>query len=142
MASHDEACRPSTALPLTEPLAGSCAAEHVTELDVRALVESFYETVRVDDLLGPIFARHVADWSLHLPKMHDFWSTVALRTGRYAGRPIEAHERLPGLTQAHFDRWLALWEQAVGRVIAPQGRMVFLVAARRMAAAMSARLVA
>lgn len=142
MTSHEESRRPPTPLPLTEPLAGSRTAEHVAEPDIRALVDSFYEMVRVDDLLGPIFARHVADWSLHLPKMHDFWSTVVLRTGRYAGRPIEAHERLPGLTHAHFDRWLSLWERTVVLVIAPQARAAFIVAARRMAASMSARLVA
>ena len=142
MTPQEEQRRLLTRLPLTESFAETRVAEHVSEPDIRALVDRFYETVRVDDLLGPIFARHVADWSRHLPKMSDFWSTVVLRTGRYAGRPLEAHEALPGLTQAHFERWLALWERTVAEKIASQGQWAFIIAARRMAASMSARLVA
>lgn len=112
-----------------------------SEADIRRLVDAFYETVRGDDLIGPIFQRHVADWSLHLPKMYDFWSTVVLRTGRYAGRPIEVHERLPELTTAHFARWLSLWEQTVVTVIQPAVRAPFIDAARRMALSMSSRLI-
>lgn len=138
---------PARALPLTEP-GGSGGADvaagaAVSEADIRALVDSFYDAVRRDDLLGPVFARHVKDWSLHLPKMHDFWSTVVRRTGRYAGRPFEAHQPIPGLTPAHFDRWLMLWEATVSRVLASSGvaaREAFIVAARRMAASMSVRL--
>jgi hemoglobin len=89
---------------------------------IRTLVDTFYEGVRDDPMLGPIFARHVADWSLHLPKMYDFWSTVVLRTGRYAGRPLDAHQRLPGLTAAHFARWLDLWRHTVARVVPEAAR--------------------
>ena len=66
MTQQGESRRPSTTLPLTETIAGSRVAEHVSEPDIRALIDRFYETVRVDDLLGPIFARHVGDWSRHL----------------------------------------------------------------------------
>ena len=92
--------------------------------------------------LGPIFDRHVKDWSLHLPKMYDFWSTVVLRTGRYAGRPIEAHERIPGLTAAHFQRWIALWTRTVQRVVPISAQDLFIVSAQRMARSMSDRLIA
>lgn len=131
-------------LPLTEP-GGTSAAPNdaISESEIRVLVDSFYDAVRQDDLLGPVFAQHVQDWSLHLPKMYDFWSTVVRRTGRYAGRPFEAHQAIPGLTSAHFDRWLALWEATVSRVFAfprAHAREAFVVAARRMAASMSARL--
>ncbi len=129
-------------LPLTESHAGSPNKEIVSESDIRALVDSFYETVQRDDLLGPIFARHVTDWSLHLPKMYDFWSTVILYTGRYAGRPLETHERLPGLNQDHFDHWVSLWERTVSVVIAPATQSLFTLSARRMAASMSSRLIA
>lgn len=127
-------------LPLTERTAASSCRESVTEADVRVLVGSFYESVRDDALLGPIFDRRVSDWSAHLPKMCDFWCTVVLREPRYAGRPLEAHQRIPGLDQSHFDRWLLLWDAAVGRVIAPPAREAFVVAARRMAASMGSRL--
>lgn len=142
MTPNEQPRRSSTPLPLTESFAGSSVEGCVTEADIRRLVDSFYETVRADELLGPIFARHVADWSRHLPKMYDFWSTVVLHTGRYAGRPIEAHEVLPGLTQAHFNRWVSLWERTVKSTIAPAGQAPFVLAAKRMAASMAARLVA
>jgi hemoglobin len=129
-------------LPLTEPLARSSVAGLVAESDIKTLVDTFYETVRGDNMLGPIFTEHVADWSLHLPKMYAFWSTVVLRTGKYSGRPIEAHRPLPGLTHAHFARWIELWEQTVGRVIHPDAQQAFVQSAQRMAASLSARLVA
>jgi hemoglobin len=44
--------------------------------------------------------------------MIDFWSSVALQTGRYAGQPHVMHRNL-GLEPAHFERWLALFRNAV-----------------------------
>lgn len=127
-------------LPLTESNAAASAPVRVSDEDVRRLVDSFYARVREDDLLGPIFAREVGDWSLHLPKMVDFWSTVILHSGRYSGRPIEAHLRLEDLTPAHFERWLRLWESTVPTEIPAPGRDAFVLAARRMAASMQARI--
>ncbi len=129
-------------LPMTESLAGLSVGGVVSEGDIRTLVDTFYDTIRADDLLGPIFEKHVRDWSLHLPKMYNFWSAVALRTGRYAGRPLEAHESIPSLTQAHFDRWIFLWESTVTEVIHPDARKAFVLSARRMAASLAARLIA
>lgn len=129
-------------LSLTEP-ASAPGVGAVTEADIRELVDSFYRVVRDDAVLGPIFDRHIKDWSLHLPRMYDFWSTVVLRTGRYAGRPIEAHAMIPDLTLAHFERWLSLWEATVTRVLAvytPPAREAFIASAQRMAASMAGRL--
>jgi hemoglobin len=134
---RDDASHP---LPLTEAPARSIIEGAVSEADIRALVDAFYATVRDDDLLGKVFDHHVEDWSVHLPKMYDFWSTVALHSGRYSGRPLETHARLPELSRAHFARWLALWELTVDRTIAAPARGVFVIAAQRMAASMSSRL--
>lgn len=129
-------------LPLTEAVNPPAAGQLVSESLIRDLVDAFYQAIRSDDLLGPIFDRHVKDWSLHLPKMYDFWSTVVLRTGRYAGRPIEVHERIPGLTAAHFHRWIALWTRTVQRVMPFPAQDLFIVSAQRMAQSMSVRLIA
>lgn len=129
-------------LPLTEP-AATTPGGAVSEAEIRVLVDAFYDSVRQDDLLGPVFARQVKDWSLHLPKMYDFWSTVVLRTGRYSGRPFEVHQAIPGLSTEHFDRWLMLWDATVNRVLAPPrvpARNAFVGAAQRMAGSMSSRL--
>ncbi len=127
-------------LPLTERALTSPRAEVVSEADIRRLVDAFYDTVRDDDLIGPIFERRVANWSHHLPKMYDFWSTVVLHSARYSGRPIEVHRVIAGLSPAHFERWLSLWEATVARVIDRPARDAFVQAARRMASSMSTRL--
>ncbi|MFP7674472.1 group III truncated hemoglobin, partial [Marivita sp. S0852] len=71
------------------------------------LVHRFYAKVRKDALLGPIFADRITDWGPHLDRMVDFWSSVALMTGRYHGAPVPKHTSLP-ITSSHFNRWLAL----------------------------------
>jgi len=128
-------------LPLTEPVRADVPGLAIGESMIRSLVDAFYETIRADDLLGPIFARYIVDWSAHLPKMYDFWSTVVLRTGRYAGRPLEVHQRLPGLTPLHFDRWITLWKQTVARTVPPAAQNAFVIPAERMALSMSAALI-
>jgi hemoglobin len=72
------------------------------------LVHAFYDRVRVDAVLGPIFAARIADWEPHLARMCAFWSSVTLMTGRYHGRPMQAHAPLP-IDAGHFERWLGLF---------------------------------
>lgn len=78
--------------------------------EVCKLVDAFYDKVRADSLLAPLFA-HV-NWTAHLPVMYSFWSTVLLGEGSYAGNPISKHLNL-SLEQGHFKRWLFLFFQAV-----------------------------
>ena len=59
------------------------------------LVHGFYDRVRRDPLLGPIFAERITDWTPHLDQMVEFWSSVALMTGRYHGAPMPKHLPLP-----------------------------------------------
>src|SRR5690606_30007287 len=83
------------ALPLTERpmrVTRPVARPAVSEETIGALVDASYNLVRDDALLGPIFARHVTNWPRHLATMRDFWSTVILHSGRYAGRPFEVHQ--------------------------------------------------
>jgi len=89
--------------------------------DVRLLVDSFYDRVRKDDVLGPVFNTIISDWSHHLPILYRFWETILLGTGGYAGQVIAKHisvnQRLP-LGEAHFGRWIQLWEETVTRLFA------------------------
>ncbi len=127
-------------LPLGEPMAASDLSAVVSEADIRRLVDAFYETIRADGVLGPVFEAHVDDWDAHLPKMYDFWSSVVLRTGRYAGRPFVAHAQIPDLAPEQFQHWLGLWDEAVRAVIHADAHFAFNVAAQRMAASMASRL--
>ena len=87
------------------------SAELCTEEEIVALVHRFYDTVRLDELLGPLFGRHVKDWDKHLPTMVDFWSSALRGTARFRGFPMSKHAGLPGLTVELFQRWLLLFRQ-------------------------------
>lgn len=97
------------------------------------LVYGFYDRVRADGLLGPVFAERISDWGPHLEKMVDFWSSVALMTGRYHGAPMPKHLPLP-VEGEHFNRWLALFRQTAQEVCPPAGADWVIERAERIAA--------
>lgn len=85
--------------------------------DIVCLVNRFYDRVRADPILGPIFndiAR--VHWETHLPKMYDFWDTMLFRAGNFRGNPLAAHARLipqADMSKATFDQWLKLFTETV-----------------------------
>jgi hemoglobin len=90
--------------------------------NIERLVDAFYERVRTDDLLGPIFddvAR--VDWAAHLPRMYAFWNAVLFGEMGFKGNPLAAHralaQRTP-LTAREFDRWIALFHETVDSLFA------------------------
>ena len=99
---------------------------------LRDLVHGFYAKVRTDAVLGPIFAERIDDWGPHLDRMVDFWSSVALMTGRYHGAPVPAHTSLP-VTSSHFDHWLALFRETAHDVCTPKGAAHVITRAERIA---------
>ncbi|MDN2567638.1 group III truncated hemoglobin [Aquibium sp. A9E412] len=99
---------------------------------IRRLVHGFYARVREDALLAPVFAAHITDWEPHLERMCAFWSSVALLTGRYHGRPMQKHLPLP-VDAAHFDRWLQLFEESAHALCPPAAAEHFIERARRIA---------
>jgi hemoglobin len=107
----------------------------ITEAMIERLVHGFYAKVRTDALLAPVFEARIRDWEPHLAQMCAFWSSVALMSGRYHGTPMVKH--LPLLVDAaHFDRWLALFEQAAREICPPQAAAHFVERARRIAASL------
>lgn len=96
------------------------------------LVHRFYDKVRVDPMLAPIFAARIADWEPHLKRMVAFWSSVALMTGRYHGAPVPAHASLP-VNGAHFEQWLALFRQTAKKTCTPAGAIHVIERAERIA---------
>ena len=100
------------------------------EAAIARLVHAFYARARADRLLGPVFEATVHDWPAHLDTLVRFWSSVLLRTARYRGNPMAAHRPL-GLGEAHFARWLALWDATARALLTPeQARHVFQTAQR------------
>lgn len=112
-------------------------AAGITETLIRAVVDDFYRRAREDDLLGPVFEARISDWDFHLARMADFWSAALLRTGRYSGHPVVVHSTIDGLSLAHFDRWVELFEVTVRDLCPPAPAEAFLSRARRMRTAMT-----
>lgn len=77
---------------------------------IALLVDRFYDKVRVDPLLGPVFNAAVHDWDEHKRTLTSFWSSVALRANSYRGNPMAVHRMQPSIRAEHFERWLALWQ--------------------------------
>ena len=71
----------------------------VDAIYVDHFVEAFYAKVRVDDLLGPIFAARIDDWPAHLARMKAFWRSVLHNSGEFSGNPMLKH--LAILVQHH-----------------------------------------
>jgi hemoglobin len=82
----------------------------VTRTHVEELVNSFYDKVKRDDLLAPVFAQ--VNWPQHLPVMYNFWSSVLLGGQSYQGNPFARHVHLQ-INRQHFNRWLALFNETV-----------------------------
>ncbi|GAB3350662.1 hypothetical protein GCM10027566_08250 [Arachidicoccus ginsenosidivorans] len=81
--------------------------------DCKTLVDNFYDKVRKDPLIGPIFDRVIKDrWPEHLEKMYRFWQTVLLEDHTYFGSPFPPHANLP-VEWTHFEKWLALFNQTI-----------------------------
>lgn len=90
--------------------------------DIAQLVNTFYGQVRADELLGPIFNTVVGDhWDEHLPKMYSFWGMSLFGEGGYRGHTVQKHVELDKtfhLEEAHFNRWISLWEATVNSLYA------------------------
>ncbi len=81
--------------------------------DIKLLIDTFYNQVRADELIGYIFndISHI-DWPKHLPVMYDFWEAMLLHNPVYRGQVIPAHialDKKTPLNQAHFTRWRELF---------------------------------
>ena len=81
--------------------------------DIKLLVNGFYDSVRKDELLSPIFNKIIVDkWPEHLEKMYRFWQSILLEEYTYSGNPFLAHANL-GISEIHFKRWLSLFYETL-----------------------------
>ncbi len=85
--------------------------------DIELLVNSFYDKVRKDELIGFIFNDIIGDdWSKHLPIMYSFWETVLFAKAGYQGNPVKKHVEIDKkikLQKPHYDKWLQLWTETI-----------------------------
>lgn len=85
--------------------------------DIQLLVDSFYQKVKLDPVIGFIFTEVVPiSWEEHMPVMYAFWGSILLGTSTYQANPMAKHLALDQkvtLTPEHFERWLRLWKSTV-----------------------------
>lgn len=122
----------SYSVPSQGPGGSVISRNGIDEALIRRVVHAFYDRVRVDEVLGPVFAAKITDWDAHLERMCAFWSSLALTSGRYHGSPMDAHAPLP-VDAVHFDRWLGLFEETAQAVCTPDAAVYFMDRARRVA---------
>lgn len=119
-----------------QPLPGSRSpAQDISEASIVRLVDAFYAKVRRDPVLAPVFERAIEAerWPEHLRKMYDFWSSVMRTSGRYKGNPLAVHAALPDIEPEMFERWLALFGETAGELLAAPVAAVFRLKAQRIA---------
>ncbi len=82
--------------------------------DIKLLVDTFYEKIRVHEVLGPIFNGIITDWESHLVLLTDFWETQLFLKRKYYGNPVTVHQEVDDkmnhtITSEHFGLWLNDW---------------------------------
>lgn len=85
--------------------------------DIELLVNTFYEKVRENKVLGYIF-NDVAkiNWESHLPKMYSFWASILLGEHSFSGNPMQKHialSKITEMTDKEFSEWLYLFIETV-----------------------------
>lgn len=88
--------------------------------DIFLLVNTFYQQIKKDDLLGPVFNRMIAteEWPVHIEKLTDFWETNLFGIPKFKGSPTQKHIQTDAtfdhnIQQKHFDQWLLLWGKTI-----------------------------
>ena len=107
----------------------------IDEAYIACLVDTFYQRVRADPTLGPIFDGVIQDrWDHHLPRMKEFWASVALHAGTYSGQPVPAHVKLTHVQRSDFQLWLKLFRETLEQT-APTPEVIdyFMERAQRIA---------
>lgn len=85
--------------------------------DVRLMVDSFYDKVKRDEVIG-FFFNEIArvNWDTHLNKMYAFWGNILLGTNEYNGAPFPPHYKLHQqvrMEKHHFRHWVDLFVTTV-----------------------------
>ncbi len=88
-----------------------------TRNDIEMLINTFYEKIKFDEMLGPVFTLKIpVNWHTHLLAMYQFWENTIFFTGGYIGNPMLVHKNLHkkiGLDMEQFHHWVELFNQTV-----------------------------
>lgn len=93
-----------------------------TRDDIILLVDTFYGKVMINNIIGFIFSDVAGiDWSVHLPKMYNFWASLLLNEQSYSGNPLRIHvhlSTLTAMTEKEFSEWVSLFVETVDELFA------------------------
>ncbi|MDE1905365.1 MAG: group III truncated hemoglobin [Rhodospirillales bacterium] len=108
--------------------------EAIADAALPPLLELFYDRVRRDAELGPVFDSAVHDWPAHLQRLAAFWSSVMLTSGRYKGNPMLMHLKHGDIiTDAMFARWLVIWQETTDELLPASAALAMQAKAQRIA---------
>jgi|HigsolmetaAR201D_1030396.scaffolds.fasta_scaffold08143_5 hemoglobin len=93
-----------------------------TSEDIKLFVDTFYQRALQDAEIGYLFT-DVAQMDLakHAPHIYAFWESLLFRAHTYSGNVMQKHIDLhhqEALTEAHFARWLALFNETIDELFA------------------------
>ncbi len=137
--THDAAGkRIRSAADRREDMRRDAAAIGIDEAYISLLVDTFYGRIRQHQRMGPMFDGVIGDhWPAHLAKLKQFWSSVALGTGVYGGKPVPAHLKLHDACPGDFKVWLNIFEETLRDTApTPQAAAYFLERANRIASSL------
>ena len=82
--------------------------------DIQLFVDSFYDKVRDDAQLSPVFNSKIPAeaWPAHLQRMYAFWNAILFAEKGFEGNPMHKHLALP-IDETHFSQWLHLFHQTI-----------------------------
>ena len=104
---------------------------NVTADQIDRVVTVFYAAVRRHEVLGPVFANHVADWPAHEAKIAAFWRNAILYERSYDGNPMRVHRQASDVRPDHFPVWLALFDETLRRTLPPETACAWSALAHR-----------
>ena len=108
--------------------------------DIEFLMKNFYDKVKKDNTIGPIF-NDIAkvNWEHHIPIICDFWETLLLDAASYRKNVMEVHfilnRKIP-LEEKHFQVWLQLFSATVDELFSGKNAEMAKTKARSIAALM------
>lgn len=114
--------------------------------DIRLLIDSFYEKIKADDIIGPIFSDQTKiNWNKQLPVMYQFWENTLFFTGTYQGNPmkflIHVNQLVP-LSALHFSQWINLFSSTVDELFVGKIASLAKQRAASMATFMQSKIIA
>lgn len=85
--------------------------------DIILLVDTFYNQVRENEILGFIFDDVAkVNWEEHLPKLYSFWASILLGENSFNGNPMVKHiglSQATDMTAVQFNEWLRLFTATI-----------------------------